>query len=132
MGSSPSEPERVGTVARVALGVTVAIALWLLVGVVTEGLRMVQGTPMSPLHAWMVDHRIHVADVPCERVAPPGTNPFLRPLGHCEHLGQAYAKAPAYAIFTRHSVKGSLTAHRAWTATTTGMRPTTATTPIPR
>ena len=73
---------------------------------------MLESTPRSPVPAQLQAHRIAVHDVDCERVAPPGTNPFFRPLGSCEYLGEAYAKAPAYSIFTRHSVVGEQTSWR--------------------
>jgi hypothetical protein len=102
--SVPSD--KISPTSRVIIVLTFLVAVWFLIGVANEGTRMVNGTPMSPLHAYMYNHRIKVADQDCVRTVAPGTNPFLAPIGNCEYLTEDYAKSNAYSVFTRHGIIG--------------------------
>jgi hypothetical protein len=109
MAKATLDDEGTSPVAKLIIVVTTLIALALLYGVVTEAVRMLDGRPLSGLHAKLFESRVAVTPEPCVRVAPPGTNPFLQPLGNCEFLLPEYAKAPAYSMFTRHSIEGPRT-----------------------
>lgn len=106
MSETTVQPDKIGPVARVIIVLTFLVAVWFLIGVANEGTRMVNGTPMSPLHAYMFEHRIKVADQDCVRSVPEGTNPFFAPIGNCEYLTADYAKSNAYSVFTRHGIIG--------------------------
>ena len=98
--------ERVGPIAKLIIVVTTIVALVLLFAVISEAVRMLDGRPLSGLHARLYANRVAVTPEPCVRVAPPGSNPFLQPLGSCEFLLPQYAEAPLYSVFTRHSIVG--------------------------
>jgi hypothetical protein len=104
--------ERVSPVARIIIIATTMVALVLLYAVITEGVRMINGRPLSGLHEKLLANRVAVTAEPCVRVAPTGTNPFFQPIGNCEFLLPDYAAAPAYSMFTRHSIVGPLTPWR--------------------
>lgn len=104
--------ERIGPVAKLIIVVTTIVALVLLSAVISEAVRMLDGRPLSGLHARLYANRVAVTPEPCVRVAPPGTNPFFQPIGNCEFLLPQYGEAPAYSMFTRHSIVGPRTPWR--------------------